>query len=32
MKRLLAGIAIVAVPAAALAQAAPRYLNQRDVV
>ncbi len=30
-KRLLATIAIVAVPAATLAQA-PRYLNQRDVV
>ena len=32
MKRLLAGIAIVAIPAAALAQAGPRYLSQRDVV
>jgi len=31
-KQLLAGIACIAIPAAALAQAAPRYLNQRDVV
>jgi predicted Zn-dependent protease len=31
MKRFLAGIAVVAVPAAALAQAAPHYLNPRDV-
>jgi predicted Zn-dependent protease len=30
--RFLAGIAAVAIPAAALAQAAPRYLSQRDVV
>ena len=29
--RLLAGIAAIAIPAAALAQAAPRYLSQRDV-
>jgi predicted Zn-dependent protease len=29
--RFLAGIAAVAIPAAALAQAAPRYLSQRDV-
>ena len=30
-KRLLAGIAVIAIPAAALAQGAPRYLSQRDV-
>ncbi len=30
-KKLLAGIAILAIPAAAFSQAAPRYLNQRDV-
>ena len=30
--KLLAGLAIVVIPAAALAQAAPRYLSQRDVV
>ena len=29
--KLLAGIAAIAIPAAALAQGAPRYLNQRDV-
>ncbi len=29
--KLLAGIAAVAIPAAALAQGAPRYLSQRDV-
>lgn len=29
---LLAGITAVAIPAAALSQVAPRYLNQRDVV
>ena len=28
---LLAGIAIVAIPAAALAQAAPVYLSQKDM-
>jgi predicted Zn-dependent protease len=32
MNKFLAGIAAIAVPAAALAQAAPRYLAQRDVV
>jgi len=32
MRKLLAGIAAVAVPAAVLAQAGPRYLAQRDVV
>ena len=31
VSKLLAGIAVVAIPAAALAQSAPRYLNQRDV-
>ena len=31
MNKLLAGIAAVAIPAAALAQAAPGYLSQRDV-
>jgi predicted Zn-dependent protease len=31
-KKLLAGIAVIMVPAAALAQSASRYLNQRDVV
>jgi predicted Zn-dependent protease len=30
-KNILAGVAAIAIPAAALAQAAPRYLNQRDV-
>jgi len=30
-RKFLAGIAIIAVPAAALAQAAPQYLGQRDV-
>src|SRR5687768_18412452 len=30
-QKLLAGIAIIAIPVAAFAQAAPRYLNQRDV-
>jgi predicted Zn-dependent protease len=29
--RFLAGIAVIAIPAAALAQSAPRYLSQRDV-
>ena len=32
MNRLLAGITVLAVPAAALAQVAPHYLAQRDVV
>ena len=32
MRKFLAGIAIVAVPAAVLAQGGPRYLAQRDVV
>jgi predicted Zn-dependent protease len=31
MQKLFAGIAILAIPAAALAQAGPRYLSQRDV-
>ncbi|MFL6771436.1 MAG: peptidase M48 Ste24p, partial [Sphingomicrobium sp.] len=31
-KRLLAGFAIIALPFAALAQGAPRYLAQRDVI
>ena len=31
MNKLLAGLAVVAIPAAALAQAGPRYLSQRDV-
>lgn len=30
-RKILAGVAAIAIPAAALAQAAPRYLNQRDV-
>jgi predicted Zn-dependent protease len=30
-KKFLAGLAVIAIPAAALAQAAPRYLSQRDV-
>ena len=30
-KKILAGVAAIAIPAAALAQAAPRYLDQRDV-
>ena len=30
-RKLLAGIVVVAIPAAAIAQAGPRYLSQRDV-